>query len=177
MNERERRFVAEYLVDCNAGAAARRVGYGSKYVRQHAHELLHRHDIAAAIAKAEAERTESRRVTSDRVLSEYARIAFADMRDFLDWGPDRFELRDRNLLSDWQGGAIARVDPPGNGKPDRVRLHDKHAALEFLARHTGLLGLGRGERGPYDDHRRLNRDARTVLVERLKRLARGETEP
>ncbi|HEV2263746.1 MAG TPA: terminase small subunit [Stellaceae bacterium] len=172
MNERERRFVAEYLVDCSASAAAQRAGYGGKYVKQNASALLRRHDIAAAVAKAEAERAESRRVTSDRILSEYARIAFADMRDFVDWGPDRFELRDRNLLSDWQGGAVARVDPPGNGKPGRVRLHDKHAALEFLARHTGLLG----QRGPQDD-RHANRDARTVLVERLKRLARGETEP
>ena len=177
MDERERRFVAEYLVDCSAGAAATRAGYGSKYVRQNAHQLVRRHDIAAAIAKAEAERAENRRVTADRILSEYARIAFADMRDFLDWGPDRFELRDRNLLSDWQGGAIARVDPPSNGKPGRVRLHDKHAALEFLARHTGLLGLGGSQRGPYESNRRAYGDARTVLVERLKRLARGEPEP
>lgn len=169
MNERERRFVAEYLVDCSASAAATRAGYGGNYVKQNAGALLRRHDIAAAIAKAEAERAESRRVTSDRILSEYARIAFADMRDFLDWGPDRFELRDRNLLSDWQGGAIARVDPPGNGKPGRVRLHDKHAALEFLARHTGLLD----QRGPQDE-RKANRNARAILLERLKRLKKSD---
>lgn len=177
MNERERRFVAEYLVDCNASEAAKRVGYGGKRYRTNAGDLSRRPDIAAAIAKAEAERAESRRVTADRVLSEYARIAFADMRDFLDWGPNRFELRDRNLLSDWQGGAIARVDPPGNGKPGRVRLHDKHAALEFLARHTGLLDSGGGQRSPHQDHRRANRDARAILLERLKRLKKNGDPP
>lgn len=175
MNERERRFVAEYLVDCNTSAAARRAGYGGKSRQQNASALSRRPDIAAAIAKAEAERTENRRITADRVLLEYSKIAFADMRDFVDWGPNRFELR--MPASDWQGGAVARVVPPGNGKPGRVRLHDKHAALEFLARHTGLLGLGGGHRSPYNNSQPAYRDARNVLVERLKRLARGETEP
>lgn len=167
MNERERRFVAEYLIDLNASAAAARAGYGGKRRAQYAHRLVHRPDVAAAIAKAEAERAEGRRITSDRILSEYARIAFADMRDFVDWGPDRFALR--TVHSDWQGGAVAHVQPPTNGRPGSIRLHDKHAALEVLARHTGLLGLGRGQRGP-TDHRQANRDARAILLERLARL-------
>lgn len=172
MNERERRFVAEYLVDLNASAAALRAGYGGKRYYKHAQLLVRRHDIAAAIAKAEAERTESRRVTADRVLAEYARIGFADMRTFVDWGPNRFELRDRDLLSDWEGGAVARVDPPGNGKAGRIWLHDKHAALEVLARHTGLLGSGRGTRPT--DSRQVNRDARAMLLQRLARLKKSD---
>ena len=166
MNERERRFVAEYLIDLNASAAAARVGYGSRHRAQYAFRLVRRHDIAAAIAKAEAERAENRRVTGDRVLSEYARIAFADMRDFVDWGPDHFALR--AVHSDWQGGALAHVQPPTNGKPGSIRLHDKHAALEILARYTGLLDLKRAAQPT--DHRQANRDARAILLERLKRL-------
>ncbi|MGH6976102.1 MAG: terminase small subunit [Stellaceae bacterium] len=173
MNERERRFVAEYLIDLNASAAANRAGYSGKQCAWRAHKLVRRHDIAAAIAKAETERAEDRRVTADRVLAEFARIAFADMRDFVDWGPDRFALRDRNLLSDWHGGAVAHVEPPGNGKVASIRLHDKHAALEVLARHTGLLGLGRATRPT--DHRQANRDARAILLERLAHLKKTDT--
>jgi len=175
MNEQEHRFVAEYLVDLNASAAATRAGYGGKRYRWRVQRLLRRHDIAAAIAKAEADRAESRRVTADRVLAEFARIAFADMRSFVEWGPNRFELRDWKLLSDWEGGAVARVEPPGNGKPASIRLHDKHSALEVLARHTGLLGPNRITRPT--DYRQAGRDARAILVERLTRLARKDDEP
>jgi phage terminase small subunit len=176
MNERENRFVVEYLVDLNASAAALRAGFGGKRPGWHAHKLLRRPDIAAAVAQGEAERAESRRVTVDRVLAEYARIGFADMREFVDWGPDRFRLRDNNLLAARHGGAVKHVDPPGNGKAGSIRLHDKHAALTVLARHTGPIGAGRAARAPTDD-RQANRDARAILVERLKRLARSDTEP
>jgi hypothetical protein len=81
-------------------------------------------------------------------------------------------LRDRDLLSDWEGGAVAHVEPPTNGEPGRIRLHDKHAALEVLARHTGLLGSGRGTRPT--DHRPANRDARAILLERLSRLKKPD---
>jgi len=170
MNERERRFVAEYLVDLNATAAAQRAGFGGKRPAWCAHKLLRRHDIAAAVAKGEAERAENRRVTADRVLAEFARIGFADMRDFVDWGPHRFELR--TLHSDWQGGAVAHVAPPTNGKPASIRLHDKHAALAVMARHTGLLGPQRALRSP-TDHRQANRDARAILLERFARLKKN----
>jgi phage terminase small subunit len=170
MNERERRFVAEYLIDFNASAAAQRAGFGGKHRALYAHRLVRRHDIAAAIAKAETARAESRRATADRVLLEYSKIGFADMRDFVDWGPNRFELR--QPASDWQGGAVAHVTPPTNGKAGSIRLHDKHAALAVLARHTGLIGPGRFASGP-TDHRQANRDARAILLERLARLKKN----
>lgn len=171
MNDRQRRFVAEYALDCNAQAAARRVGYRARNI---AFYLLRHTEVAAAIAKAETERSARRRATADRVVEEYSRIAFADMRSFLDWGPDHLKLRPTKDLSEWEGGAIAMIEPRGNGKPGRLRLHDKHAALEMLARHTGLFDPNRAV-GPRD-HRRANRDARAILVERLTRLA-NEDEP
>ena len=165
MNDRQRRFVAEYALDCNGQAAARRAGYRTKNI---ASDLLCHKEIAAAIAKAEAERSARRRATADRVVEEYSRIAFADMRSFLDWGPDHLKLRPTKDLSEWEGGAIAMIEPRGNGKPGRLRLHDKHAALEILARHTGLFDPIRAM-GPRD-FRQARRDASAILLERLKRL-------
>ncbi len=71
MNERERRFVAEYLIDGNASAAAKRADYGGPHYPLYAHRLVRRHNIAAAIAKGEAERAANRRVTADRVVAEF----------------------------------------------------------------------------------------------------------
>ena len=173
MNERERRFVAEYLAGFDAAAASRSAGYRGQNTGI---RLLRRPVVAEAIAKAEAERAAQRHVTADRVLDEYARIAFADLRAFIDWGPAHVKLRDNRKLTEWEVGAIATVESPrGNGKVGRLKLYDKQAALEVLARHTGLLGPSRTTRPT--DHRQANRDARAVLVERLKRLARGDDEP
>jgi len=173
MNERQRRFVAEYLVDLNARRAASRAGFRSANAGS---RLLRRPGIADAIAGAEAEHAARRHVTADRVLEEYARIAFADMRSFVDWGPKGVRLRDNKTLTEWDAGAIATVEPPrGNGKTGRLKLYDKQAALETLARHTGLVDPKRPARPT--DFRQAGRDARAVLVERLKRLARSDTEP
>lgn len=174
MNERQRRFTAEYLVDLNAKAAAKRAGYRGRHCGQTAARLLRRKEIAAAIASAEAARGAQRRVTADRVLDEYARIAFADLRAFIDWGPEHVKLRDNRKLTEWEAGAIATVEPPrGNGKSGRLKLYDKQAALEALARHTGLFGKPSGKP---TDHRQANRDARTILLERLKRLKTTDTD-
>lgn len=172
MNERQRRFAAEYIVDLDAKAAAKRAGYGGKHFGRHALRLLQNEEIAVAIAKAEAQRVTARRVTADRIVEELARIAFADMRSFVDWGPDRFKLRDQNKLSEWEAGAIAAVEPAGNGKPGRLKLHDKLAALQALVRHTGLFPATRAI-GPTDG-RRAAVNTRAVLAERLNRLARDD---
>lgn len=172
MNERQRRFAAEYLVDLNAKAAARRAGYRGKNCGQTAVRLLRHKEVAATIAAAEAERGAQRRVTADRVLDEYARIAFADLRAFIDWGPRHVKLRDNRKLTEWEAGAIATVEPPrGNGKSGRLKLYDKQAALEALARHTGLFGKPSGKP---TDFRQSGRDARAILLERLARLKKTD---
>ena len=170
MNRRHRRFVAEYLLGFNARKAARSAGYRSP---NSGSRLLRRREVAAAIAEAEAEHAAKRHVTADRVLDEYARIAFADMRAFVDWGPKGVMLRDNKTLSEWEAGAIAAVEPPrGNGKTGRLKLYDKQAALETLARHTGVLDSRRPARPA--DFRQAGRDARAILLERLARLKKPD---
>lgn len=173
MNERQRRFASEYVVDVNAKAAAARAGYSGKHAGRHGQRLLRHREVAAEIARLQAERRARRQVTADRVLEEIARIAFADMRNFADWGPDGVTLREKGKLSEEDAAAIARVDPPrGNGKTGRLRLYDKHAALEALARHTGLFHPRRAM-GPLDQ-RRAGEEARAMLLERLARLRKAD---
>ena len=55
MTERQKRFIAEYLIDLNATQAAIRAGYSVKTARQIGEENLTKLDINSAIAKAMAE--------------------------------------------------------------------------------------------------------------------------
>ncbi len=80
LNDRQARFVAEYLVDLNATQAAIRAGYSPPSARTQAADLLPNPNLAAAIAEAQAARGRRTEVTADRVVLELARVAFGDPR-------------------------------------------------------------------------------------------------
>jgi len=88
-----------------------------------------------------AERAERLRVSGDRVLLELARIGFADSRDY----DDDSDLDIRRLNAD-QAAAIANIniDEVTDLKTGevrrrvRVKLHDKVAALNGLAKALGM---------------------------------------
>lgn len=68
LTEKEAAFVREYLVDKNATQAATRAGYSPRSAGKHAHDMLQRPVIKAALTrelKAQAART---LITADKVL-------------------------------------------------------------------------------------------------------------
>lgn len=75
MTAKQRRFVAEYVIDLNAAAAARRAGYPEKTARQVGAENLTKPDIRAAIAEAQVTRAERTAITADDVLRGLKREA------------------------------------------------------------------------------------------------------
>ena len=87
-----------------------------------------------------AERAARLGVTPERVLQEYARIAFADLRRFADWGTGGLVLRTPGALSDADAAAISEITTAGAGSGNyRVKLYDKKAALDAIARHLGMF--------------------------------------
>jgi phage terminase small subunit len=142
LSDRQRKFVGEYLIHLNATKAAVRAGYSPRSAADIGHALLRRHPaVMTALAAAMAERERRTRVTADRIVTELARIAFADIRSFADWDKDGVALRARSEISDDDAAAIAEIYGVGTagGRP-KLKLHDKRAALELLARHVGLIG-------------------------------------
>src|SRR3954452_24234115 len=100
LNERQRRFVAEYLLDLNATQAAIRAGYAAATANRTGPRLLSNVGVAAGIAEAQAGRSRRTEVTQDRVVLELARIAFSDSRRVMSWGPGGVTLRDSAALTD-----------------------------------------------------------------------------
>lgn len=68
MNERQKRFADEYLIDLNAEQAAIRAGYSEKYARGNAHKLVANSCIAEYIKKRMAEKEKSLIADQDEVL-------------------------------------------------------------------------------------------------------------
>ncbi len=150
LTPRQRRFVDEYLIDLNATAAARRAGYSEKAARSYGTRLVKRPHVAAAIAAAKSDRSARTRVTQDMVIAEYARLAFADIREFVDWGPDGVALKPSDGLDDEQARCVAEVTETRtqHGGSRRVKLHDKKGALDALARHLGMFADHAAADGP-----------------------------
>ena len=144
LSARQRRFVEEYLQDCNAAAAARRAGYSERSARSLARRLMTNPEIKRAIREAMDDRAYRLRINSERVLLELARIAFSDIGRIIDWSGDALVVEPPGRLSPDDRAAISEIAViPGDGPRKfavKVKLHDKQQALKLLARHLRLTG-------------------------------------
>ena len=69
LTAKQKRFVAEYLIDLNATQAAIRAGYAEKSASVEGARLLANAKVAVAVAAAQAERSERTEITQDYVLA------------------------------------------------------------------------------------------------------------
>ena len=136
MTQKQQRFVDHYLVDLNATQAAIRAGYSQRTAAEIGHENLRKPQIQAAIEATQAEHARRLEITTDRILRELARIAFADMREFAAVSGGGIRLRDSASWTDHDAAAVAELVETGGGV--RVKLHNKLAALDMLAKRFGL---------------------------------------
>lgn len=154
LTAKQERFVAEYLIDLNATQAAIRAGYSKKTAKQMGAENLTKPDIAAAVAESQQKRSERTQITQDRVLAEYAKLAFADIRKAVKWGEsvavvtegeggEDINLRHSVALlssSDIDDDTACAISEVSQGKDGlRLKMHDKKGALDSVARHLGMF--------------------------------------
>ena len=157
------RFVDEYLVDFNATQAAIRAGYKAKTAHVIGAENLRKPKIAEEIARRQKDLQKRTEVSQDRVVKELARIAFANIADYIhvetqtrtkDDGTEvtyqTVMFSETQELSADQRAALAVVKQSVNGF--ELKLHDKIKALELLGRHIGMfndkLSLSGTDGGP-----------------------------
>ena len=81
LTDRQKRFVAEYLVDLNATQAAKRAGYKDPNIGR---QLITKNNVSGAIQKAMSNRETRTEITQDRVLNELGKVAFAKAADYTD---------------------------------------------------------------------------------------------
>ena len=141
-------FVAEYLIDLNGTQAAIRAGYSAKTANEQSTRLLANVHINAEIQKAKLARSERTEITQDRVLEEYAKLAFLDPRRFYDAEGRLIDIPDlpADVAAAISGMDIAvekaGTDESGNpvfAQVRKIKLADKKGALDSVARHLGMF--------------------------------------
>ncbi|MDR2274368.1 MAG: terminase small subunit [Sphingobacterium sp.] len=143
LTDKQQRFVEEYMVDLNATQAAIRAGYSVDTAQQMGSENLSKPVIQEAIQQQKQLLSESTGITAERVLAEYAKIAFSDVREL--FNPDN-NLYDIRQLDDNTASAIASVEIDALnvqgmqvGETKKVKMYNKLTALEALGKHIGLF--------------------------------------
>lgn len=159
LTAKQERFVAEYLVDLNATQAAIRAGYSEKTAYAIGQQNLKKLEIQAAIQAAMDQRSKRVEITQDRVLQEYARLAFFDPRKlFMENG----KPKDINELDDDTAAALVGLDVmeeyEGTGESrefvgytKKYKIANKLGALDSLGKHLGMFD-GKGGPEPKDNN-------------------------
>ena len=135
----------EYLVNLNGTKAAIRAGYAAVHANVIASRLLTIVNIRRAVQEALAERQRRCDVSADRVLLEFARLAYADIREL--YTADG-QLKRPSELDAAIAPAVVQLEVRTTTRPSgevdtvqKVRLIDKVPALRALAEHLGLLKM------------------------------------
>ena len=138
LTEKQKRFVAEYLVDLNATQAAIRAGYSEKTAGQIGEQNLKKLEIQTALQEAMNERSKRTEITQDMVLAELAAIAFANGTDYATVSSNGLvRIVPTSELSTGQKKAIACIKEGQYGT--EVKQYDKLRALEMLGKHLGMF--------------------------------------
>mgnify|MGYP000868761566 FL=1 len=149
LTARKAAFVAEYPKDLNATQAAIRAGYSEHTAYSQGSRLLKDVEVQQALQQVSAtagQRVEQHlgqaTVTVERVVQEYARIAFADMRRFASVSAGGITLKSSEEWTDDDAAVVAELGETvsKDGGSIRFKLHSKVAALDSLAKHLGMFG-------------------------------------
>jgi phage terminase small subunit len=193
-NPRHERFAQELATGKSASEAYRAAGYIPN--RGHAATLKRQRHISKRVEELLAARErveiqgmeraiERTAITKERVLTELAKIAFANLADMVRVGPDGDPRLDFSALTRDQMAALTEVTVEefldGRGEDTRqvrrvkFKLADKKGALVDIARHLGMF-VDRQEQGrPGDFSAVSDEELDGRLVATL--MERGMTEP
>lgn len=150
LTDKQIKFCEEYLIDLNGTQAAIRAGYSRNTAAVIAAENLIKPNILEYLTQRQRELQEATGITQKRVLEEYAKVAFLDIRKLYTVDGSLKSIHD---LDDEAAGALAGVetqeikvsDPESEediitGHTKKVKTYDKVKALDSLARHLGIFG-------------------------------------
>jgi len=170
LSPKARRFVAEYLKDCNGTQAAIRAGYSPAGAAVRASEMLRNLTVSTAIREAHQEILKENQISVARIVHELALIAFFDPASILDKNGHFIPLGE--LPAEVRRGlpAIEYAETP-DGKR-KVRFPGKLAALIALGRHmamfTNRIGDDPTDLPPFDEEavlREIDEEERQELLQ------------
>lgn len=132
LNEKQKQFCNEYLIDFNGTQAAIRAGYSAKTAKSIANENLTKPDIQAYLKELIENRNERTKITQDEVIRDIIEVKNRCMQK----APVIFMGKQ---VQDENGNNLWKFDSQGATK-----------ALDMLARHAGLYEVDNKQKAGFN---------------------------
>lgn len=137
LTPKQKKFCDEYLIDLNATQAAIRAGYKKDYADRMAYKLVENSRVKEYIQECMKEREKRTETKQDRAINEIAKIAFANITDYVQIKNNEVKIIETEKLTNDQKAAIINIKQGANGI--EIKMADKIKALELLGRHLGMF--------------------------------------
>lgn len=139
LTARQQAFVLQYLSEPGAPAykQAEKAGYSPNTAKRVAYELLRTPAVLAALRHGAKYLGMRYSVTQSAVMGEIAANLFADLGDFVDWGPGgQITLKAREDIPSYKRKALKSITQTvgPNGTTTKVELNDKAPFAQLAAR-------------------------------------------
>jgi phage terminase small subunit len=134
--ERRELFKQAYLANNhNATKAAITAGFSPQTAYSAGQRLLKDVELSGELAIAAQAVAEAAGIEPKRVLEEARRLSLSDPANLYNADGTLKNIHDMDAVT---RASIASIDMDGEGRPTKIKLWDKNAALEKLMRHLGL---------------------------------------
>ncbi len=141
------RFVMGVCEGKTKTQAAIDAGFSSKHTYGTVSRLMRNEHVRAEIDRIMGEAVERAEVTVDAIVQELCRGAFADMGDYVEWGPKaptaddtkvtQVTLKSSSEMPAGKRRAVVEVSESQHGV--RIRLMNKEKCLELLGRYKAMF--------------------------------------
>ena len=129
LNDKQRKWCEVYVNNFNSKLAAKKAGYSPKCAATIGWKLRQNPDVALYLAWLKLKISYKAWVRPEDIVDQYARIAFADITDFVEVKGGRVSLIDSEMMD---GQLVKSVKKGRDGIS--VELYDKMQALARLER-------------------------------------------
>lgn len=147
LNAKQKRFCEEYIKDLNASQAFIRAGYSSKNANVNSAILMAKNSIKNYISHLQEKLRAKNEDLVQKVLDEFANIAFANAQDFVNGNNSILELKHMDKSKTAAVSKIKTVLKENGDIVSEIGFHSKPQALEALGRHLGLFEKDNKQKG------------------------------
>ena len=132
LNEKQRTFCEEYVIDFNATQAAIRAGYSKKTAYQQGFKLLKKGEIKKLIASLKQKRSQDTNITAKTVLQKLQDILEADLTQIAGMSIDEVKKLPKEVRVLVKSFTITKSTWGDDGEREVIKLvfMDKDKALE-----------------------------------------------
>jgi phage terminase small subunit len=144
MTEAVQRFCDRYFETLNGTQSAIYAGFSENTARSQASQMLDTQEVQDYLTNLRNALAEKTGISQQKVLNEIAKIAFSDIRNYYEGDG---QLKNITDLDDNEAAALAsiksyeEIEPRSGivlGVNKEIKIYDKLAGLEKLARHLGM---------------------------------------